>query len=168
MTSQELDVPVSVKGPGVFPPLDGARLRIAIVHARWNTPIIGALVAGAKSSLLATGVYEQNIDIHSVPGSWELPIACSKICSSYPFPDALIAIGVLIKGETMHFEYIANSVSQGLMKVQLEKNVPIIFGLLTVLNQEQAEIRAGLKNGGHNHGEDWGKTAVELGIMGLK
>lgn len=68
----------------------------------------------------------------------------------------------------MHFEYIADSVSQGLMKVQLDKNVPIIFGLLTVLNQEQAEVRAGMKTGGHNHGEDWGKAAVELGMMGLK
>ncbi|POS88214.1 hypothetical protein EPUL_000794 [Erysiphe pulchra] len=166
MTCEKKDVPVtSLKGPGECPVLDGKRLRIAIVHARWNTR---PLVAGAKSSLLAAGVEEKNIDIHSVPGSWELPIACSKICSSYPFPDALIAIGVLIKGETMHFEYIADSVSQGLMKVQLDKNVPIIFGLLTVLCQEQAEVRAGMKPGGHNHGEDWGNAAVELGMMGLK
>lgn len=68
----------------------------------------------------------------------------------------------------MHFEYIADSVSHGLMRVQLDKNVPIIFGLLTVLNQEQAEVRAGMKPGGHNHGEDWGNAAVELGMMGLK
>jgi 6,7-dimethyl-8-ribityllumazine synthase len=83
--------------------------------------------------------------------------------STAPF-DAIIAIGVLIKGETMHFEYIAESVSHGLMRVQTEANVPVIFGLLTVLDQEQGKARAGIsKNGGHNHGEDWGSAAVELG-----
>jgi 6,7-dimethyl-8-ribityllumazine synthase len=80
--------------------------------------------------------------------------------SSQPF-DAVIAIGVLIKGETMHFEYISDAVSHGLMRAQLDSGVPVIFGLLTVLNQEQGLTRAGM-NGGHNHGEDWGNAAVEL------
>lgn len=83
--------------------------------------------------------------------------------SSGPF-DAIIAIGVLIKGETMHFEYIADAVSQGLMRVQLDMGVPLIFGLLTVLNDEQAKARAGVISGSHNHGEDWGAAAVELGV----
>ena len=78
--------------------------------------------------------------------------------------DAVIAIGVLIKGETMHFEYIADAVSHGLMKVQLDLGVPVIFGLLTVLNEEQAMARAGMQGKGHNHGEDWGSAAVELGV----
>jgi 6,7-dimethyl-8-ribityllumazine synthase len=78
-----------------------------------------------------------------------------------PF-DAIVAIGVLIKGETMHFEYIADSVSQGLMRVQLDMGVPVIFGLLTVLNEEQGTLRAGI-GGGHNHGEDWGLAAAEMG-----
>lgn len=80
--------------------------------------------------------------------------------SSQPF-DAVIAIGVLIKGETMHFEYIADAVSHGLMRVQLDSGVPVVFGLLTVLTEEQGLARAGM-NGGHNHGEDWGNAAVEL------
>ncbi|KAJ5172279.1 hypothetical protein N7492_004872 [Penicillium capsulatum] len=81
-----------------------------------------------------------------------------------PF-DAIIAIGVLIKGATMHFEYIADAVSHGLMRVQLDSGVPVIFGLLTVLNEEQGLERAGLgKSGMHNHGEDWGSAAVELGV----
>lgn len=83
-----------------------------------------------------------------------------------PF-DAIIAIGVLIKGETMHFEYIADAVSHGLMRIQLEGNVPVVFGLLTLLNEEQGLQRAGIagqgKNEGHNHGSDWGSAAVELG-----
>ncbi|KAF4777878.1 6,7-dimethyl-8-ribityllumazine synthase [Colletotrichum scovillei] len=83
--------------------------------------------------------------------------------SGQPF-DAIIAVGVLIKGETMHFEYIADAVSQGLMRVGLDTGVPVIFGVLTVLSDEQAQARAGLTAGGHNHGEDWGLAAVELGV----
>jgi 6,7-dimethyl-8-ribityllumazine synthase len=82
-----------------------------------------------------------------------------------PF-DAVIAIGVLIKGSTMHFEYICDSVSHALMKVQLETGVPVIFGVLTTLTEDQALERAGLGKGsdkGHNHGEDWGLAAVEMG-----
>ncbi|KAF9469295.1 6,7-dimethyl-8-ribityllumazine synthase [Collybia nuda] len=82
-----------------------------------------------------------------------------------PF-DAVIAIGVLIKGATMHFEYICDSVSHALMKVQLDSGVPVIFGVLTALTDDQALERAGLGRGedlGHNHGEDWGLAAVEMG-----
>jgi 6,7-dimethyl-8-ribityllumazine synthase len=75
---------------------------------------------------------------------------------------------VLIKGETMHFEYISEAVSHGLMRLQLDNNVPVIFGLLTLLSDEQGLMRAGIggQNGksGHNHGEDWGSAAVELGV----
>lgn len=81
-----------------------------------------------------------------------------------PF-DVVIAIGVLIKGATMHFEYICESVSHGLMRVQLDTGVPVIFGVLTALNDQQALERAGLGedgNKGHNHGEDWGLAAVEM------
>jgi hypothetical protein len=78
--------------------------------------------------------------------------------------DALVAIGVLIKGETMHFEYIADSVSQGLMRVSLDTGVPVIFGVLTVLDERQALARAGVGEGGHNHGEDWGLAAVEMAV----
>ncbi|RDL34604.1 6,7-dimethyl-8-ribityllumazine synthase [Venustampulla echinocandica] len=191
----------SLKGPGEPQQYDGSALRIGIVHARWNTTIIEPLLAGTKAKLLASGVKESNIIVQSVPGSWELPIACSKLFSasqiqsttssslgagdllgssttdlttldapgkpgaalSGPF-DAIIAIGVLIKGETMHFEYIAESVSHGLMRVQLDTGCPLIFGLLTVLDEEQAKARAGVSSGSHNHGEDWGLAAVELGF----
>lgn len=85
---------------------------------------------------------------------------------SQPF-DAVIAIGVLIKGSTMHFEYICEAVTHGLMRVQLDSGVPVVFGVLTALNDDQALDRAGLGRGqngkGHNHGEDWGLAAVEMG-----
>ncbi|KAG9248433.1 6,7-dimethyl-8-ribityllumazine synthase [Calycina marina] len=192
----------TLKGPGEAQQHDGSGLRIAIVHARWNTTIIDPLLAGTKAKLLACGVKEANIVVQTVPGSWELPIACQKLfaasqiqsttssslgagdllgssttdltslsmnptssstASTQPF-DAVIAIGVLIKGETMHFEYIADATSQGLMRVQLDTGVPLIFGLLTVLTEDQAKARAGILSGSHNHGEDWGMAAVELGV----
>jgi len=84
-----------------------------------------------------------------------------------PF-DAVIAIGVLIKGSTMHFEYISDSVSHALMRVQLDLGVPVIFGVLTALTEDQALERAGLGTGankGHNHGEDWGAAAVEMASL---
>ncbi|KAJ5524887.1 hypothetical protein N7513_010004 [Penicillium frequentans] len=187
-----------IKGPGAAQSHDGSGLRVAIIHARWNATIIDQLVAGAKKSLLAGGVSEDNITVQTVPGSYELPLgvqrlyAASQVQASSsgegisatdllsastsdlsksatvspkkPF-DAIIAIGVLIKGATMHFEYIADAVSHGLMRVQLDSGIPVIFGLLTVLTEEQGLERAGLGNSGmHNHGEDWGSAAVELGV----
>ncbi|KAJ5650039.1 6-7-dimethyl-8-ribityllumazine synthase [Penicillium longicatenatum] len=187
-----------IKGPGAAQSHDGSGLRVAIIHARWNATIIDQLVAGAKKSLLAGGVTEDNITVQTVPGSYELPLGVQRlyaasqvqasssgegisatdllsastsdlnksttVSSKKPF-DAIIAIGVLIKGATMHFEYIADAVSHGLMRVQLDSGIPVIFGLLTVLTEEQGLERAGLGNSGmHNHGEDWGSAAVELGV----
>ncbi|KAJ7074005.1 6,7-dimethyl-8-ribityllumazine synthase [Mycena amicta] len=191
---------------------DGSPLRVAIVHARWNETVIDSLVKGCVEKLKASGVQEGNIIVQSVPGSFELPLACQKYITFYrvisgghvqvgsnvtdllgglsfgggnsrsgtPAPpsasmsspavtmpnepfDAVIAIGVLIKGSTMHFEYISDAVSHALMKVQLDTGVPVIFGVLTALTDEQALERAGLTAGGHNHGEDWGLAAVEMG-----
>ncbi|MCJ1438881.1 hypothetical protein MMC27_008271 [Xylographa pallens] len=166
----------TLKGPGAPLRFDGKPLRIAIVHARWNTPIISALVSGCLNTLLSLGVKPHHITTESVPGSYELPFAVQSLLDTTPKPflhppsaadplfDAIIAIGVLIKGETMHFEYIADAVSHGLMRVQLDTGVPVVFGLLTVLTEEQALVRAGVQGGGHNHGEDWGAAAVEMGV----
>ena len=86
----------------------------------------------------------------------------SGAASRGPF-DAIIAVGVLIKGDTPHFEHIAETVSRGLMRISLDFGVPVIFGVLTCLNEEQAKKRAGLTEDGHNHGDDWGNAAVEMG-----
>lgn len=215
---------------------DGSSLRIAIVHSRWNKSVIDALIAGAVRKITEYKVKKENIIIQSVPGSFELPLACQRYASlshsqpathttlpllptdyyprrviagshvqagataidllgaqnigtprsATPVPgsgvasimssisststqnrpfDAVIAIGVLIKGATMHFEYISESVSQALMRVQLDTGVPVIFGVLTALTEEQALERAGIGRPGnkeHNHGEDWGSAAVEM------
>ncbi|KAK9453440.1 6,7-dimethyl-8-ribityllumazine synthase [Dipodascopsis uninucleata] len=87
----------------------------------------------------------------------------SQSTSTKPF-DAIIAIGCLIKGQTMHFEYICEAVSTSLMKIQIDLGIPVIFGVLACLTDDQALSRAGVKEGGHNHGLDWGEAAVEMGV----
>ncbi|GAB9470767.1 6,7-dimethyl-8-ribityllumazine synthase [Globisporangium polare] len=141
--------------------LDGKGLRVAIVHAKWNAEIIEALVTGAKSELRKAGVAEQDIVVLEVSGSYELPFAASRVIASQKV-DAVICVGCLIKGDTMHFEYICEAVSQGIMRVQLDTQVPVMFGVLTVLTEQQAKDRAGLSAKGHNHGVEWAQTAIEM------
>lgn len=145
----------------------GSKLRVGILHARWNKTIIEALVNGAKAKLLALGVKEENVIIETVPGSFELPYGTKGFLKRQAEKgeplDAVIPIGVLIKGSTMHFEYICDSVTHKLMDLNFQLDVPVIFGVLTCLTEEQAEARAGLIEGKmHNHGEDWGAAAVEM------
>ncbi|KAK3299112.1 6,7-dimethyl-8-ribityllumazine synthase [Chaetomium fimeti] len=136
---------------------------VQTVPGSWELPIaVQRLYAASQvqSSSAGSGgsagdlLGSSTVDLASLP---------SASASTGPF-DAIIAIGVLIKGETMHFEYIAGSVSDGLMRVSLDTGVPVVFGVLTVLNDEQAKARAGLIEGSHNHGEDWGLAAVEMGV----
>jgi 6,7-dimethyl-8-ribityllumazine synthase len=161
---------MAVKGLGeIDQQYDGSNLRIGILHARWNAKIIDNLVEGAKSRLLQLGVKPENIIVESVPGSFELPYGTQLFVNKYkklgqPL-DAVIPIGVLIKGSTMHFEYICDSTTHQLMKLNFQLNIPVIFGVLTCLTDEQAEARAGLIPGKmHNHGEDWGAAAVEMAL----
>nr|CAG8570907.1 14893_t:CDS:1 [Entrophospora candida]CAG8571839.1 5605_t:CDS:1 [Entrophospora candida] len=152
---------------------DGRELKILIVHTRWNYKIVEALVNGAIETMTSQyNVSRQNIITESVSGSYELPIAAKNIISGRNNVkyDAVICIGVLIKGSTMHFEYIADAVSHGIMRVGLDTGVPCVFGVLTCLTDEQALERAGLGSStdSHNHGIDWGHCAVELGIKNLE
>ncbi|TFK54678.1 Lumazine synthase [Heliocybe sulcata] len=132
-----------------------------------NRVIQGAQVqAGATATDLLGGLMSLNSPKPGSRAGTPAPGGSSAVMSmpSQPF-DAVIAVGVLIKGSTMHFEYICDSVSHALMRVQLETGVPVIFGVLTALSEEQALERAGLGTGankGHNHGEDWGAAAVEM------
>lgn len=125
------------------------------------------MVEGAKKRLLELNVKPENIVVETVPGSFELPFGAKQFVRKQealgkPL-DAVIPIGVLIKGSTMHFEYICDSTTQQLMKLNFDLDKPVIFGVLTCLTDEQAEARAGLIEGKmHNHGEDWGAAAVEM------
>lgn len=145
-------------------PLKGSNLSILIIHTRWNLPVVSELVYGAIQTLLEHGVLESNIKVHTVPGAYELPFATQTLIAKEK-PDAVIPIGVLIKGSTMHFEYIADAVSHGLMRVGLDTKIPVIFGVLTCLTEEQAMVRAGKGPNSHNHGIDWGLAAIEMANM---
>jgi len=132
------------------------------VPGSWELPIAVQRLYSASQIQASTASSSNAGDLLGGSTS-DLTSLSTSSTSTGPF-DAIIAIGVLIKGETMHFEYIAEAVSQGLMRVQLDNSVPLIFGLLTVLSEDQALARAGVSKDSHNHGEDWGNAAVELGF----
>lgn len=147
----------SIRGLAL-PQMDGKGLRIGIVAARWNAVVTDNLVAGATTKMKECGVTD--ITIERVAGSYELPFAAVAMLESKKF-DGIICIGCLVKGETMHFEYICEAVTQGIMRLNLDYKLPVIYGVLSVLNEEQAKARAGLEGKGHNSGIDWGLTMVE-------
>merc|ERR1719409_478615 len=144
-----------------FPELDGSEVRIGIIRARWHEDVCDSLVAGIKTSLAECGVEAENIIESEVPGSFELPLATRFLALSGTV-DVILPIGVLIKGDTLHFEVIAESVTKGLMDVGLSTGVPVVFGVLTVNTEEQAKDRSQGKN---NHGLQWGKAAVEMALL---
>jgi len=137
--------------------IDASDLAVTILVTSWHTEITDALLAGAERSLKAAGndVYS----IVRVPGAFELPLAAKWVAEDDA--DVIIALGVVIQGETPHFEYVCNAATDGLTRVQLDYGVPIGFGLLTVDNAQQALDRAGLPNSK----EDKGAEAVEAAVM---
>ena len=136
--------------------IDSSGLAVTILVTSWHTEITDALLAGAEKALRETGndVYT----VVRVPGAFELPLAAKWAAEDDA--DAIIALGVVIRGETPHFDYVCDAATQGLTQVQLEYGVPIGFGLLTVDNEQQALDRAGLPNSN----EDKGAEAVEAAI----
>jgi len=136
--------------------IDSSNLAVTILVTSWHTEITDALLAGAEKALRASGndVYT----VVRVPGAFELPLAAKWAAEDDT--DAIIALGVVIQGETPHFEYVCDAATSGLTQVQLEYGVPIGFGILTVDNAQQALDRAGLPNSK----EDKGAEAVEAAI----
>lgn len=124
-----------------FEALDGKGLRIAIVGSRFNQELCDALVADAVAALHNCGIEDREIAIVRVPGSFELPVAASQLAETEKY-DAIICLGVLIKGDTKHDQYIASAVAQGLTTVSIQTGIPIAFGVLTTETREQAEVRA--------------------------
>lgn len=139
--------------------LNAEGLRVAIVASRWNDFIVSRLIGGATDALERLGASSEAITIIRVPGSFELPLAAKRAAVSDEF-DAVICLGVVIRGETSHNEYIAAEVIKGVAQVSLETNLPITLGVVTAENLEQAIDRAGAKSG--NKGFDAAMTAVEL------
>ena len=140
--------------------LDGVGLRIGLVRSRWNAEIVERLCAGVERGLLHLGIPFDDIVIESVPGSFEIPMACSILARSGKV-DAIVAIGVVIRGETTHYELVSEGAAQGIQQVQLTSGIPVAFGLLTVETREQALARSE-DPGGHNVGEEAALVAVEM------
>ena len=124
-----------------FSSVDGSGLRVAIIASRFNQELCDALAADAVAALHGAAVAPESIDIVRVPGSFELPVMVNKLASSKKY-DAIICLGVLIKGDTKHDQYIANAVAQGLTLVSIQTGIPVAFGVLTTETKEQAEVRA--------------------------
>lgn len=125
---------------------NGADFTIGIVVSEWNEAITSQLLAGAKETLLENGVTTNNIDVRTVPGAFELPLAAQYLCEKGGY-DGVIAIGVVIQGETRHFDFVCDGATQGLMNVMLKYNTPVAFCLLTDNNEQQSIDRAGGKHG---------------------
>lgn len=145
--------------PVVEGSLDGAGLRICIVVARWNGFVTQKLLSGAESTLRERGVLETDLTVAWVPGAFEVPTAATWAARSGKF-DAVICIGAVIRGDTPHFEYVAGGAANGIAEVAISTGVPVIFGVLTVENTEQAIERAGGKEG--HKGEEAAAAAIEM------
>ncbi len=139
--------------------LDAKGLKFGIVIARFNEFISGKLLAGCLDGLRRHGADEENIDVIWSPGSFEIPLLAKKMAAGKRY-DAVICLGAVIRGATPHFDYVASEVSKGVAHVGLETGLPVIFGVLTTENLEQAIERAGTKGG--NKGFDAALAAIEM------
>jgi 6,7-dimethyl-8-ribityllumazine synthase len=139
--------------------LDTSGLKFAIVVSRFNSFITDRLLSGALDALKRSGAADDAIEIVKVPGSWELPLTAKTLIATGRYA-AIIALGAVIRGDTPHFDHVANQTSNGLATVSLESNIPVAFGVLTTNTVEQAIDRAGGKSG--NKGFDAAMTAIEM------
>ncbi len=133
--------------------------KIALVAARFNEFITSKLISGAIDGLKRHGVEDDDISLAWVPGAFEIPIIAKNLALSKKY-DAVICLGAVIRGATTHYDYVCNEVSKGIAHIALETNVPILFGILTTENIEQAIERAGTKAG--NKGYDCALSAIEM------
>lgn len=142
--------------------LDARGMKFGIIVSRFNSCVTEKLLEGAIDALKSHGGVEKNIDIVRVPGSFEIPLLAHRLASSGKY-DALVCLGAVIRGDTPHFEYIAEEVTRGIGNAILEHRVPISFGVLTTNNVEQALERAGTKTA--NKGYEAALTAIEMASL---
>lgn len=139
--------------------LIGSDLKVAIVVSRFNDFITNRLLDGAKDTLIRHEVPEENIDVAYVPGAFEIPLIAKKLAEKSDY-DAVITLGCVIRGSTSHYDYVCNEVAKGISKTNDVTNTPVIFGILTTENIEQAVERAGTKAG--NKGSEAAVSAIEM------
>lgn len=141
---------------------DAGKMRFGIVVSDWNREVTWSLLDGAVSTLKNHGTEERNIVVKHVPGSFELTLG-AQFLAEYDDLDAVICLGCVIQGETPHFSYICQGVTQGITQLNMEYNIPFIFGVLTTNNQQQAIDRAGGKHG--NKGDEAAVTAIKMAAL---
>jgi 6,7-dimethyl-8-ribityllumazine synthase len=139
--------------------LDASGLRIAVVVSRFNAHITGALAEGCSDELRAHGAEERDLTAVEVPGCFELPLVARELAVSGRF-DAVICLGAIIRGETPHFEYVSSATAHGVQRAALDTGVPVVFGVLTTDNEDQARERIG-GTAGHK-GREAALTAIEM------
>ncbi len=137
----------------------GQGMKIGIVAARFNEFIVSKLLSGAVDGLVRHGVEEDDITAAWVPGAFEIPLMAEKMAQSGKY-DAIICVGAVIRGSTSHYDYVCNEVSKGIAQVGLKSGIPVLFGVVTTENIEQAIERAGTKAG--NKGYDCALSAIEM------
>ena len=141
---------------------DATGLRIGIVVASWNHEITHALYQGAHDTLTKHGIVPQDIITYEVPGSFELPYGASKMIQKHA-PDAVIVIGSVIQGETKHFDFVCSATAQGIMDLNTQAQLPVIFCVLTDNNWQQAKDRSGGKHG--NKGVEAAVAAIKMATL---
>ncbi len=139
--------------------LSAAGFRFAIVVSRWNDAFTSKLESGAIEALKSAGADDESIDVFNVPGAFELPLACLRAADSKIYA-AVIALGVVIRGDTPHFDYVAGQAAAGLMQASMQTEVPVMFGVITADTVEQVEARTGEK--ADNKGWESAMSAIEM------
>jgi len=139
--------------------VDGGSIKVAIVVARFNEFITSKLLGGALDTLSRHGVKEEDIAVAWVPGAFEIPLIAGKLAESGKY-DAVIALGAVIRGSTSHYDLVCNEAAKGIAQVQMKTGVPVLFGIITTENIEQAIERAGSKAG--NKGSECAESAIEM------
>ena len=134
-------------------------MKVGIVASRFNEIIVNKLLAGAVDGLVRHGVEEEDITAAWVPGAFEIPVTAARMAKSGRY-DAVICVGAVIRGDTTHYDYVCNEVSKGVAQVGLSTGIPVLFGVITTENIEQAIARAGSKAG--NKGYDCALSAIEM------
>ena len=137
----------------------GKGLKVGIVAARFNEFIVNKLIGGAEDALVRHGVDTKDVELAYVPGAFEIPLIASKMANSGKY-DAVICLGAVIRGNTSHYDYVCSEVSKGVAQVSMSSQIPVMFGVVTTENIEQAIERAGTKAG--NKGYDAAMGAIEM------
>lgn len=154
MSDQSAASPTELRSP------PGARY--AVIASRWNGEIVGALIDGARKAFGMHGVADDALDVLRVPGAWELPVLAGRLATTKRYV-AIVALGCVVRGETRHYEHVADECARGLMGVALDSGVPVLNGVLAVEDEADAWARAGGARG--NKGADVALSAIEMAVL---